>query len=514
MRSNYWRCIFWLLLALLLAAARPARSAERISSYVASQILTVQPHGISYQQAQGIRLSERAKLLEILVDKKQSRFWVNAIVAIGFQENPATLPPLIEFFEQSGAPDNLFELRAHLAIPFAIGAVAANAKDDQALEFLLRELNTQSEALSTLTPDSMGWRRLEQIIVALAVSTQPRALAALNALKSRINALPEQSAAKLSWLEPITQAESLAKAILTEGRANYFSRQLTADSPKVSTASSARDLPAPLLIGARRHVEAIYSNADFDLDLATATQLLFNRQTGCASPDVACPVSFARSGDIALFGSVGDGLNHITTEAELNSVLSVPGARVKFVDAIDYCGSSNPSIIACANTPGSSMVIETGYSGSIVFAHEYGHNRGLNHRDDCINNLMRSSVNEAITQGVVNASECSAFGGGGVTLTLDLQFDGRGTGSVLVTPPGSSCQANCLVDVPFGADVSIDLTPNAGSRAGGCSNGCSFSATSGLSKTVRFLSMAEIASFVHSIRAGPVPDVLFSDGFD
>ena len=110
------------------------------------------------------------------------------------------------------------------------------------------------------------------------------------------------------------------------------------------------------------------SNVDSTI-LPFANQLL---QTNDGLGDVACPMSFRRSGSISTF-SVGDGV--IDDQAELNQVLQLPGL-VKVVERIKWCGTSGTNLVGCAGPKGIAVTRVAALEG-MLWAHEYGHNQGL-----------------------------------------------------------------------------------------------------------------------------------------
>jgi hypothetical protein len=154
-----------------------------------------------------------------------------------------------------------------------------------------------------------------------------------------------------------------------------------------------------------RHNLASLTNADADRILGDATTVL---RTNDGPGDVACSVTLERSGNVGVF-STGDG--SIGTQAELNAVLNLPG-NAKIVDDVDFCrGSFNTSIVGCGDRPGKSFVIErfNANEEGIGWAHEFGHNQNLRHRDTSSDNLMFFSL--GTNRRRVNQTECNAFRG-------------------------------------------------------------------------------------------------------
>ncbi len=121
--------------------------------------------------------------------------------------------------------------------------------------------------------------------------------------------------------------------------------------------------------------------------------------------DVACKVKkFVRDGSVTTF-TTGDG--SIDSSAEFNALIAIPG-HVKAVRLINWCSVLIPNIAGCAPRPGNSFVvvrITTGLEG-ILWAHEYGHNRGLRHRNDS-NAVMNPVLGS--TRRRVNSNECAAY---------------------------------------------------------------------------------------------------------
>lgn len=489
--------------------AMPASSANEPA--VDRLVLAAHVHGLSYTEARRLGTAAIPRLLAILDDPNHAAYWVNALVALGFLESPDVVDALVAFEQRTASASDEASRRAHRAIPFALGAIAANRDDAKALDHLRTAVTVKLERLDDASAQSARDRDLlEQAILGLAVAARTEAMAFIDSVKSSsaLSRLPDDRRRRLT--DVIEQAGQISAEILQTGRAAYFSPR----SPRSdSVAAHAEGLPPSLQVGARRHAQASYANPQFDADLAAATELLFRRDTGCGGADVTCPVTFSRSGDVGTFGSPGDGLDIVTTATELQAVFAVGGARVKYVSELDYCGGYNVSIIGCAPQPGSTMVLQTNWPGTSVFAHEYGHNMGLDHRDGCDNNLMNSTLSSPI-QGVVDQLECNAFGGGGVTLTLDLSFAGNGSGHVEVSPAGTSCESSCSVEIPYSANVQLTLVPNAGSIAAGCGGSCAFPMSNPAARTIRFLTKRTMAGILSAILLPDEGDLLFRDGFD
>ena len=119
-----------------------------------------------------------------------------------------------------------------------------------------------------------------------------------------------------------------------------------------------------------RHTSA--SLTEFNVDstiLPSANALL---QTNDGLGDVACPMSFRRSGSISTF-TAGNGV--IQNQADLNQVFQLPGL-VKVVAGINYCAGQTGTWVGCGGSQGIIVTRMSALEGNL-WAHEYGHNQGL-----------------------------------------------------------------------------------------------------------------------------------------
>ena len=150
-------------------------------------------------------------------------------------------------------------------------------------------------------------------------------------------------------------------------------------------------LPSPVL-----------SNADVDRILSDAGNLLQNND---GTGDVSCNMAFARSGDVTTF-TTGNG--NINSGPDYDAVVGLAG-NVKVVNRINWCSVLRPSFIGCAFGSEHSFVVvrHTTSLEGILWAHEYGHNKGLGHRNNDANALM-NQIN-GNTRTMVNANECAAI---------------------------------------------------------------------------------------------------------
>ncbi|MDN5211635.1 hypothetical protein QQ020_06225 [Fulvivirgaceae bacterium BMA12] len=150
-----------------------------------------------------------------------------------------------------------------------------------------------------------------------------------------------------------------------------------------------------------RHINADMNNNRSDAILSSMQSIITNDD---GSGDIACDVNFSRNGDVGVFNT-GTGI--INSQADFLAVNGLPG-EIKVVNQINWCGGIAPNIIGCAPVPGVSLVVvrfDESQEG-ILWLHEYGHNKGLSHR-----NVPDAVMNGVIgpTHKKINQNECNAY---------------------------------------------------------------------------------------------------------
>jgi Matrixin len=126
--------------------------------------------------------------------------------------------------------------------------------------------------------------------------------------------------------------------------------------------------------------------------------------------DVSCRVSLTLAGTVLIDPAPSPA--DVYTEGDFDQVCLRPG-YVHVVNTINYCGgSTQPGIIGCSKAPGKCMIvvrldsIDAPDEEGILWAHEFGHTKGLAHRQD-----ERAIMNPYIgaTEREVNKAECALF---------------------------------------------------------------------------------------------------------
>lgn len=161
----------------------------------------------------------------------------------------------------------------------------------------------------------------------------------------------------------------------------------------------------PLSIG--RHSMAVLSETDAGNIIALGSQVL-----------AQCKATFRQQGPVSVVGIPSTINSDADMAAACGSAFVAPEGgfeplgvprRVRVVNAINWCGTAGAGIIGCAYTPGQCMVVVrfSPPMEGILWAHEFGHSKGLQHRTDSVTAVMYPSI--GITHTVFTASECSAM---------------------------------------------------------------------------------------------------------
>jgi hypothetical protein len=158
-----------------------------------------------------------------------------------------------------------------------------------------------------------------------------------------------------------------------------------------------------------RHSHSELSDKEARTNFSGASLIL---QTKDGADDIACNVTLSLAGSVSSFDSPVPA--DIYTSADFRQVCAAPG-YVHVVNTINYCGGlALPGIIGCGDTPGTCIVVVRledplpADKEGMLWAHEYGHTKGLDHRED-ENAVMNPYLGQ--TERQVNATECRAFAG-------------------------------------------------------------------------------------------------------
>jgi len=169
-------------------------------------------------------------------------------------------------------------------------------------------------------------------------------------------------------------------------------------------------------ITVHRHSTVALSDADADRILSDMGTVLQNSDSAA---DTATPVQFVRNGAVRVLPATVAGT--IQTQAEWDTLMSA-GTGVKVVQGIRWCGGPGGSIIGCAPvgnpTVNLAVVRFTANQEGILWAHEYGHNAGLPHREDDTRAVMFPTI--GADHNVVNGTESGRYLAGPLAITGNL----------------------------------------------------------------------------------------------
>jgi hypothetical protein len=154
----------------------------------------------------------------------------------------------------------------------------------------------------------------------------------------------------------------------------------TSSAPESSPApSAAQPKKATRVVRLRvaRYTTTSLTDAEADAILKAMSETL---QINHGPGDVECDIVFRRRGHVSVF-TVGDG--KVDTQPEYNALNAQVDAEVIVVDEINWCRIASFGFLGCSNSPGTKLIVvrHTADEEGILWAHEYGHNKGLPDRN-------------------------------------------------------------------------------------------------------------------------------------
>lgn len=399
-----WIFSFWILGGIALLPAQEGSPAERVRQAA----LVTYIHGITDEIAlEQIGPDGVGYLLELLMDPAFPRR-DNVVAFLAHLGDDQATGRLVGFLESPPRDVSVPEEdRALLLTPQALGQIASRGAP-QALETLLTMTGPGNEggvlvraAAGAGGGPSLRDDLLEMALRGLAYSGSDVAGQRLTELNDgRVQPTSEGRDLRLSAASALDLMEALhGPAVLSGSPSSRTTAAADLDT-------SARVHDSPLTYA--NHVDHQAKMTDSRLDsILQEASLRAGRDD--FTPDVACCITFSRSGSARSFGTAGDGLDEIDDDSELMSVLNDPVSRLKVVRMINWCAGPGTNIIGCSFTPGdgiavvrlSSMAFE-----AVLWAHEYGHNTGLRHVTDT-RGIMFGTNNG--TNNGLDQNECDFF---------------------------------------------------------------------------------------------------------
>lgn len=185
----------------------------------------------------------------------------------------------------------------------------------------------------------------------------------------------------------------------------------TSDDLVVSLGGTASEPPPPppktVALKVRVHASVLpkWTNDRARAILQEMTKTLREKQE--PPDDASLDREFVLDGNVEEF-TTGTGI--ISSEKEFNDLLTKENADILVVRKILWCGGRLSGILGCANLNGSRLTAVPHDLENIIWAHEYGHLAGLDHRDEPRDDpkaVMTSFVDP--THRVINEFEHDAY---------------------------------------------------------------------------------------------------------
>ena len=168
-------------------------------------------------------------------------------------------------------------------------------------------------------------------------------------------------------------------------------------SPKAALAP-----PLQRALAVTRFSTSTLDDATADRVLAQASQIISNN---------ACSLSLSRSGAVSTFTAAK---GTVITPGDYKNVCAQPG-YIHIVNLLHWCDGTTDAL-GCSDTPGRCMVVvrwtppasvdPNHVEEGILWAHEYGHTKNLQHRDDD-DAVMNPVIGPNHVK--INGSECAAY---------------------------------------------------------------------------------------------------------
>lgn len=171
---------------------------------------------------------------------------------------------------------------------------------------------------------------------------------------------------------------------------------------------AAKAAAAAFTLTVSTHAKVAATAAGVDAALSAGGKALKTDDDAAGAGDIACDVTLSRSGAIGAFADTTIPRD-IITKADLDKVLAEK-AHAKVVRLVSWCGDAG-DYAGCART-GKTLVIQWAIPAGegIAWAHEFGHNTGLDHRGHGRELMTEEPL--AADQNFVDATECKSFKAG------------------------------------------------------------------------------------------------------
>jgi len=173
-------------------------------------------------------------------------------------------------------------------------------------------------------------------------------------------------------------------------------------SSRTSSPNAALAPPLQRSLAVARFSTSSLDDAAADHAFGLASQIISNN---------SCALSLTRNGSVSQF-TTGKGI--ILTQTDYKNVCAEPG-YIHVVNQINWCNGTTDAL-GCSDTPGKCMVLvrwtpdatqdPAQQEEGILWAHEYGHTKGLQHRNDS-DAVMNAVLGPSHLK--ISSCECDAY---------------------------------------------------------------------------------------------------------
>ena len=365
-------------------------------------------HGVPQSEATALGPEAVKPLGVLLRDPAKREHWPNIVETLGYIGGSESTGLLIDFESNSVGPMEHTEFKALALVPVALAYIAKTG-DEKARKYLERLSSMERSPAHSLRWSYRSYKgqRLvellaEEGVTGIGIIGDKRARDFLRALRAHALLEPTKNFL-LDHIDFTLEPPSIPGLYFL--LPNFSRGAVTGEqNPDYLPCGGAGSLASTVIkthaLSVSRHITVTLDEKRVKINFATASQLLQINDLSCTD-EVACPVGFSLDTNISTFGTAKDGFDIVDTGPKLIAVSAKPGA-FKVVDSITYCAGGGSSL-GC--TFGGSSIIEASADPD-VWAHEFGHVKGLPDVGDCSGWIMNETARNTTA---VNLGECICF---------------------------------------------------------------------------------------------------------
>jgi hypothetical protein len=201
---------------LSVSLAVPSLSAKTVD--IRDFVTTRYFHGLPYEEARAYGPAAIPVLAEMLRDESLAPYWENIVGTLGYIGDPGAVDVLTSFLSSLNGELSIDKFRAALAVPLALGHLAASDKGALRLLTQFADQKPLERVALSFTFKRYQGSSLDEVLGRLAIqglgfSGSPQALAFLKAKKRGIRA---------DWEDNVMEAIEMNMRIRSKGAAKVF----------------------------------------------------------------------------------------------------------------------------------------------------------------------------------------------------------------------------------------------------------------------------------------------------